>query len=341
MAKSTELLFRKRYGSNNIILFNSRLDLVEHLLNNNLSSYKLTPEEKADNNAIGKKSNRLQSYISHLLAGTGKRKITDEFIQSISAIIKDKLKEEIDDYDKIIRDVINSIEEINKERPKSKLNIDDSLFQELLTDFQQANYIAIFTSRPIELEANPNEYLLKIRTTTVNAIFNYILAPTHPAKYRYNFPNKTICILFWRKLSYLLIKKIQTEKLELTFKDALDKINIPYKESNDPIIDLKQKVNAFLTYCNNKQWIQVIELFEPVFIIPHVVFNPNELNNSKGFLLLGYKEDGIQLHKWLNHDIQTWQNTVWNVLKERRNNNPIKYIDSMEGNLNDFSIDFK
>lgn len=333
MDKPVYLLFEKRYGRDNIKLFLNRLDLVNHLLYYNLSKYKLPLGLKDE--MYPRESNRLQTYVSHLLSGTGKRKITNDFIESLGAIIDTKLGPDIIDKASITKEIINSIEAINNSATKQST---EELFDEYIYDQTHSKYIAVFTSNPIELEANPNDYLKKIRGNTINALVSYAFnssAVTAPVlKYRYNLPDKTTCILLWRKIALLVVKYLITNSKENEFSLAIEKLQLSYNNSDSEVIQLKYKVDAFLEYCNNSKLIEIYHLEEPVFVIPHTVFNPNEIHNGRGYLMLDYVDNTINLHKWSIGDFQTWRQYVWNVLKERNTGKSIKYVESSEQNTN-------
>ena len=160
-----------------------------------------------------------------------------------------------------------------------------------------------------------------------NDITNQLASVT---KYKYNFPERRTGILFWRKLALLLVKKIIHDALEDQFDIKLKKLNIAYPVTSNKTLNQLNKVNAYLNYCNDKNWIQVNEVVEPIFVTPHVVFNPNEINKAKAYILLGYEDDAIQLHKLSQFDTQVWRQYVWNVLKEKRSAINIKYADSIE-----------
>lgn len=328
MNKVQDLLFEQVYGTERIQLFLNRQDLLNKLLTNELSAYRV----RDANNSVeyARSSNRLQTYLSHILTGSGKRKITDDFTQSLTAIVAERLKGTDINAEFLVDNIIAEIESLNT----TASHRENALFDEFVNDQKTSKYIAVFTTAPIELEANPNVYLDKIRSVVIDTILNYDIGASSPSmpitKYKYNFPERITGILFWRKLSLLIVRKVLRESLEDKLDGILRKLNLVYRESNNKTIEIYEKVNQYLTYCNNQNWIQVNLVQEPIFVMPHVVFNPNETNNIKAYLLLGYKDETIQLHKLSTFDSQIWRQYVWNVLKEKRTSVNIKYIDSIE-----------
>src|ERR1700749_152633 len=248
MNEATRILFEEKFGKDYVRLFNNRLDLANNLLKDKDSHYYLNDNDSQDIEIYTKHLNRLQSYISQIFSGAGTRKITAEFKTSLKSLMVKKL-EGIDDVDShVLYDrVVKSLEEINVKNPDdypTSSNRNGSLLDDFFSDFKMASYAVVFTSRPLELEAKPNETILKIRNTIVEGIFNYLIESSSPKqKFRYNFPNYQLCILFWRRMSYLIIKKLQ---------DMGDRYNLIdnfmkkiYEENPDFINNFNNKIKSF------------------------------------------------------------------------------------------------
>lgn len=335
MNSPSHLLFEKEYGQAKTRLFLNRQDLLSKLLTDEGSKYYTGPANPIE---FAKESNRLQTYLSHLLSGTGKRKIVSALEDSLLHLISQKLEHEDVNYRAITDEITASISALNNVEEQKE----DDTFREFLNTQNESSYIAVFTSQPLELEANPNQQLKQIRTSLINAILNHRSNTTFTDrpinKYRYNFPDKITCILFWRKLSLLVMKRILNQSMELEFKECIDKLQITYQEHENYKIALKYQVDAYLSYCNSKTWIQVFQMDEPVFVLPYIVFNPNEISKAKGYIIR-YIDSSIELQKWTITEYQMWHRYVWNVLKQRSQSNPIKYADSIEKNIVNLDLD--
>ncbi|MBK7666258.1 MAG: hypothetical protein IPJ32_02315 [Sphingobacteriaceae bacterium] len=344
MNEAINLLFEQRFGANHIKLFESRLDLVVALLTDKDSSFKLTDEERNSGDVYSKHRNRLQSYISQILSGAGTRKVTPEFTTALAMLINKKLEgiEGVDPKelsDKIMSSLLQSPVKLPEE------------LEEYLNDFKEASYAAVFTSRPLELEANPNEIILRIRNATVDGICNYFLENSLlKQKFKYNLPTVQLGILFWRRLAYLLIKRLKADPNNLfdlknyiedvrlnnpiwqnEYLHKLKVIGINVDNSNDTgDSKLKKLVDEFLTYLNEKAILEVFETKEPVFVIPHIIFNPNESTKIKGYLFLDNKTEIIEVYKYRYRDLIGWKDNVWDTVKANKKTKSIPYIESIE-----------
>ena len=343
MSEAIRILFEQRFGNERVRLFESRLDLVIHLLNDEDSPYRLPEEKKVDVDSYSRHRNKLQSYISQILSGTGTRKITPEFNQTLKKLIVKKLKG-INGVDPIALsdNIMKSLSEGNTKQPEE--------LEEYLHDFKTSNYAVIFTSRPLELEANPNDIILKIRNATVDGICNHFLENfLVKQKYKYNFPNSHLGILFWRRLAYLLITKLKSNEESLNkireyinnarvknsnweeqYQEKLKALGIKLIEENGSERSLKNLVDRFLTLLNESASFQVFETKEPVFVIPHIVLDPNESNNLKGYIFLDHKTGNIELYKYSYRDLIVWKEKVWDTIKANKNTKSIHYITSIE-----------
>jgi hypothetical protein len=315
------LLFKKTYGSDDVTLFANGLDLATHLLNNPKSEYRLSEEERRDPIELSRATRRLQSYISLLINGRGVRKLTRKFTNSLHAIITEKLFYHNVNYEEVYSDIITSIEIANSS--ESQRGQDGFLF-EFLKEKKNANYIAIFTSRPLELEANPTDAIASIRSATLDALADYFMENGRIVKYSYNFPNEAICTLFWRELFQLLVDRVNERELTSQLSQFLSR-NGKVIKGNDKIQKIRYMVNSLLELSNAKSWIQVFHLKEPVFVIPHAVINPNEISNSKGYIFLGHEQPDINIFRYSPYDLQIWRTFVWDILKANRKGISVKY----------------
>lgn len=349
MNDATKILFEDRFGIEKSKLFNNKSDLAYTLLTAEGSQYRLTDSEIQDSNLYTKETNRIQSYISQIFSGTGTRKITKEFKDSLLMILTLKLQNVTNVNAKEIHNrVIKSLEEINLKQFGDSSN----LHQRFTKDFYDSNFAAIFSSRPLELEANPNESIIQIRNLIVEGICSYFTKAMPQKKYRYNFPTFQIGILFWRRISYLLIKKLNSDlnakflfqdymteiysvnsNLKSEFNNQLNREKIQLKEPQTEDEKLRISIYHFLSYLNENAFFQVFESKEPVFIIPHIVLNPNESTNLRGYLFLEKGNNTTELYKFAQVDLNIWREKVWDTIKANKNTKQIPFIVSIEDNI--------
>jgi len=344
MQTPATLLFDNQIDSKGS-LFKNRLELSTLLLKTNGSKYY---EDSLEPSVFNGKINSLQSYLSHVIAGTGIRKITPEFKQSLSYLIKERVKK-IESAEQIILNLFESIDYYNSIKNsithKNVHNKVIQIFQEMLHAQKNANYVAIFTNRPIELEADPDKYSLQIRQVTIDSILNYV-TEKGIIKYRFNFPSQNIAILFWRKLSYLLVKELHIENSDKiasidSFLKNREIDTSKIKKTPNEELNLKYKINEFLKIVNDEAWIQVIYLPEPVFVIPHIIFDPNEIKKSEGFIYMTSDSENFQIHKYQHFELLNWRERVWDLIKLNRKSVPIKFSDALEDNIDDFKLNLK
>lgn len=342
MAEAIQILFEQKFGKEQVTLFKNRLDLVIQLLHDDDSKYKLTDKDMTDATTYSKYRNRMQSYVSQVLGGTGTRTITSEFRETLKTLIAKKL-EGIDDVD------VNVLSEtIMKSLEERNVKLSEELI-EFLDDFKTARYTAVFTSHPIVLEANPNEVVLKIREAFIEGVCSHFLDKEIKQKFRYNLPSYNLCLLFWRRVCNLLIKKLNTDldyRLKLTtylsdfyaqnpdlqddFQIKIRSKKIPYSEAVTDEKKIKLLVDSYLHVINVKDIFQVFESLEPVFVIPHVVFNPNESSNKSGYIFLDLRNNSLGLYKYSDRDLTIWKDKVWNTLKANKKTNSVSYVESVE-----------
>ncbi len=347
MNEAINLLFEQRFGDNHAKLFESRLDLVVMLLTDNDSPYKLSEDEKNNGDVYSKHRNRLQSYVSQVLSGSRTRKLTPEFISTLKILINKKLSGVQGVDAKLLSErIMNSLLESVVKLPEE--------LEEYLSDFKTSSYAAIFTSRPLELEANPNDIILKIRNATVDGICNYFLENSPlKQKYKYNLPSYQLGILLWRRLSYLLIKKLQNDPNNLfhlkNYMDIVRSTNSNWENEykrkvslktlshlaneTPPDSNLKKIVDEFLAFVNENATLEVFETKEPVFIMPHIIFDPNESTKIKGYIFLDSKTSNVELYKYNYRDLIVWKDSVWDTIKANKKTKSIPYIDSIEDSV--------
>lgn len=352
MNEASRLLFEDKFGNEYARLFNSRLELATSLLKEPESFYYLKDEN--DNESYNKHLNRLQSYISQIFTGSGTRKITNDFKSSLKLVINKRFADLDTDVDSnsIYENVIKDLEFINsKSAGESSANSINTSLEDFVSDFKNSNYAVVFSSRPLELEANPNETMLTIRNNVVESICNNFLSSSNQ-KLRYNFPNRHLCILFWRRVSYLVIKRLENTSNGFTllkaFMDQVYDKNPKFIEnfdnnlkkhfielSNSDINNSSDKllVHHFFAYLNDRAIFQVFESAEPNFMIPYIIFNPNESNNIKGYIFLDNSTNSLELYKHGNRDLTVWKEKVWDTIKVNRKTTAISYVESIEDNV--------
>lgn len=318
MKEIFSLLLDNAFG-NSRPLFLSQHALAKEIVANNNSKYYIDQAEQPED--YKRAVSKLQTYISLLINDQGGRKLRQEFIDAVVEVVKCRRD---DNY-------LISDDDILKIRKAFETHLDryvqpqfDKLGLEYLRLRRTAAYIANFISRPIELEAHPEGPLLIIRDLVIDSLVD-VFSQIRVQKHRYNLPKYNTCIIFWRRILFLLTRRIQKDsslwdKLMIyLFINNLDLTSIKEETNNE--LRIKRAVFSFLKLVDEKMIFNVIHANDPLFLVPYTAFNPNEYHNTNIFLLLNITYNNIKFHKLDDIDTSVWRERVWDVAKSNTDKN--------------------
>lgn len=326
MKKAKEILFEELYGEKP--LFNSQQEFVNLLLNDPESSY-YTPEDSED---YPQKVNRLKTYLSQLLSGSVSRKMTPIFKRSLENLIKKRLTDTAFNPIEVSEEIINTLKEKNQ---LANQGVFIPLFnpkKELIDTIEKANYVLVITARPFDISDNESKF--SFQNFLIQDLFSSLANPERPMKYfRFNFPLKSLCELFWLAL-YKNLEKTLSQKMAsnvfietLYLKSLINPSLYNAIKSKEEITesDISFVTNELIVYLNRNKFVHVFLVDAPIFSAPMIVTNPNDLKKSNAFIIIENETKYTQINKLPVEDILTWKLFVYDRMKTQNAGQQIDY----------------
>jgi len=317
-----ELLFQKGYPETP--LFKTQQELVYLLISNINTKYYVSKEDTV---AYGKALNRLKAYLSQLLSKSVKRNVSVDLKNGLALLVKERLKNTDYDVDFVFEEIITSLEEKNSTQLHHHSN--PNIVDQLYTDISLARYIAVITSKPIELQGTSTTQSLQ------TVFFNDLLEEMKkdlPAKhYSFNFPSKDYCFLLWNGLRKLLIQFLRKNNsmsfISDLYRNFLTKTYtyIQFEQTASLSRDLLlQSADEILESLNRNRVVTVFEVSAPIYSMPLIALNPNEAKNCRIYAVL---EDEIStsIHRYSQQDTVLWRLFYWNKIRSQDRGIPVYY----------------
>ncbi len=316
MQSPEELLFEKSYGGK--LLFRNQQELVNQLLNNNTSDYFIA--EDSENYTI--RLNRLKSYISQLLSENVIRNITPAFKRSLEKLLESRLH--LSDFSpkEVAAQIISALAERNKPSNIKTFISQQNPFNELIDDISSANYILVITARHFDIVNNNSKFSLQ--DFLIKDLFSSLIhTEQYPKYYRFNFPLRSLCDLFWLALRKMLEKMLFQTRLSKEIIETLYLKNLItqhiyatlFQNKNIEEKDIKILAEELIKYLSLNKYIQVFLVDAPIFTAPLIVINPNDMRKSKAFLLLENGSNNTNINKLAIEDILPWKYFVFDRMK--------------------------
>jgi hypothetical protein len=330
MKNAANLLFEQPF--NNEPLFKNQLDLVNQFLNEPTSPYHTDSKESEK---YLRAQNRLKAYISQLLSATVSRNITEEFKEALLIVVEKKLKGFPHDTEEIVESILEALRQKNSSVIKSdtKSNAVDQFYN----DLHSANYIAVITSKPLEIEVDTPLSIFSLRRFLFHDLIERLRDPNKDLKiYRFNFPMDSYGSLFWRGLKRILTNYLKKDKSIELFNSLHSKFTIRTetlmsicKKNEITDNDVNEVANEVLTQLNTNRFIMVFHTNAPIYGMPMIALNPAEHKNIKIYTLLEDDSQGPGVFKYSENDALLWRVFVWDKLKSKQYAGAeIKYIDA-------------
>ena len=318
MATATELLFGIPY--NGKILFKRQLDLVQELLNTSESAYYV---EKADIEKYEREATRLKTLVSQLLSTTVSRNVPPEFPSSLRAIIQKKI-ESPQLVDQIVKDILEDLKVKNESSKSHTKHL--SAFDRLKSEFNAANYIAIITANPLEIELDTISDGFSLRKLFVDDFLTFISNPHEGLKkYRLLLPLESTCQLFWKGLKnivFTFIKRNQYDDslMKLISERYAGQYNEPNLFNNDLPLDeyIERLTSSLITSLNNEGNIVVFAHTTPLFNLPTIAINPADTRHARIYSLQDSEKDELYVHTYSINEAVLWRIFVWDRIKTKQ-----------------------
>lgn len=314
---AVELLFQTK-ADNGDFLFKNQVDIAIQLLNDPDSKYHVNRANEADYN---KSQTRLRTYISQLLSSSAYRTVTEDLKTSLFAVIRKKIVDEARAA-LLVNAIIDDLKLKNTETVK--LEVKTNIVDEFISDFALAKYIAIITSKPLEIEAGINTNNFSLRRTFFSDFFDLLSNPSKDLKhYRFNFPLDSTAILFWKGIKRILFKQLRRNLLNRAILDSLYSKFALKTETYNSIEGAKNLTeenlsiiaDEILELLNRNRYIVVITTSSPIFGMPLIAINPAESRNFKLYALLDDDSEIPTVYKYTTEDKILWRLFVWDKIK--------------------------
>ena len=324
------LLFKKEF--NGKPLFKNQLDLVTQLLTTRQYSV-----DSNDPEAFSRAQTRLKTYISQILSASGNRNITEDLRISLEQILSEKLNDPLAatiTVDDIVKDLKEKSASVNKQIIKG------SLVEQLNNDINNANYIALFTARPLEIASPTILSKFSFRFFLLMDLLDCLINKEKEIKfYRFNFPLDSSAVLFWKGLkkilfNYLLANIQKDFIIDILYeKFTLKTLTVQQLKQKETILpeNVINVVNEMLELLNRNKKIMVFVLNTPVYAIPILALDPAEAKNAKVYAILNNEKNDEPIFKYQYDDAMLWRLFVWDQLKTERfggRNIPFTYFAS-------------
>jgi len=319
------LLFE--YNIDGAPLFRNQTELVNELLNRKSSQFYRSEEKLVKAERI-----RLKTYVSQLLSDTTNRHLSDELITSLRKIAQEKkIKVSSEELDEYFETLIKSIRSKNKKdnfRSRNSLPFDSSA-SDFFPNIVDANYITIFTAREAKLKIELKNKKVSLAEFFLDDILNNILDNRPTKYYRFNFPRKETCILFWRGIKKELINYLESQKsiTEWVGRNAVEKLGVRPTELfskstpiENPYLYVANKIAQNLS---DNNLVSVYQTELPVFTVPVIAIDPHDIIKSKAYLLLLNETGEDNIHKMTTEEFYNWRFYVWENLRLNKSKNSL------------------
>jgi len=318
MTSADKILFEQIFD--NQPLFRNQLDLVTQLLMDENTPY-FVDQQNVDQ--YSKAQNRLKTYISQILSTTVARSITEDFKKGLNALLSKKLKGTGHNSEGVVNLIIEDLKDKNSRITKAEVR--NSVTEQFYSDLITASYIAVITSRPLEIEMESSSEEFSLRHFLFTDLLERLNDPGKDLKYyRFNFPMDTYGHLFWRGLKRILHNFITKnwsakllESLHSKFTIKTDTWLSLAKNDKLNTSEIEYVVNEVLLLLNTNRYILVFHATIPIYGMPLVILNPSEQFNIKVYALFDTDTKKINIMKYSDKDTVLWRVFVWDKLKSK------------------------
>lgn len=316
--QAAKLLFEEPFLDNP--LFNSQLDLANSLLSEPTTKYYV---DRNDVENYNKALTRLKTYISQLLSTSVTRTLTEDFKNGLKIVIQTRLKGDSEKAKSITEEVISIIQKKNYLSGKHELK--SNVIEQFDSDFSSANYIAVITSRPIEIDDPEKNALSPLRKNLIIDLVDRLFDKEKDLKYyRFNFPVDTFALLFWRFLKRILIRefksRINPNTLDVLYnKFAIKTKTLEHLNGRTPsMADLDNLVNETIELLNRNRYILVFVTSAPIYSVPLVAMDPSNTKHIKVYAMLQAEDETVNYYKMPSNELMLWRVFFWDALKAKK-----------------------
>jgi hypothetical protein len=308
-------------------LFKSQSELVAGLLNTTF--YRIGSQDLFEQT---KALNRLKTYVSQLLSGSGNRSITRELREAMAHVLTERLPEPALRA-RVLDDIFDAMREKSATAAREIKPTIHATFQQQVA---ASSYVVAITSTQVKVDlAKDGETISLGQFLAADLLDTIRRRRGQIKKYRFNFPLKSDCEVFWigvrSALSHhLYALSAQTEQEPYFIFDGssvapefLELLN-EYRRLQDALLetaafDLRRKIiqnhsYSFVSMLNRLRIIRVFATEEPIFAIPMIILEPADNANSKLFSLIEDEKSQTHVIQLSREYTIQWRRFVWNKL---------------------------
>ncbi|PSL44977.1 hypothetical protein CLV51_105352 [Chitinophaga niastensis] len=343
MVDANELLFERLFDG--VPLFKNQLDLVTSLVST--PAY-MVPSDDLD--ARTKAINRLKAYISQLLSGNANRLITQDLRVSLSLLLAERIKDKRQREELILlifesmrrKSSIPSVKEV---RQPSK-----NFFQ---NDIAESSYISIITATTINADLIKDDRKMSLTDFFLLDLYESLFNKKSLYKqYRFNFPIRSDCEVFWLGLESGLAKLLEQlfdnqnlisflHDYKFVIKSTTYNVYQKYQElaaeiltDDNRLFEIRQHLirnisKDMVEFLNRNETIKTFHVEEPIYSIPLVALDPNIPGLTKLYALIEEENRQINILKCSHENMLLWRRFVWNQLitSKKARNIPCPYLE--------------
>lgn len=307
------LLFHSLYGGSP--LFKSQLEFVQKLLHHAESPY-FQIDRNTDEYA--KETNRLKAYVSQLLSESVNRNLTEKFKIGLLVLLKERLG---NNYDEIYEQILAALQDKNSVAKTSDKT--PHFVDKVYRDLAAGNYIAVITSRPLEISANLEQKVFSFQKFFIQDLIDSFLQPGKNLKrYRFNFPLTQYAEIFWKELKKIIVSFLVAKRHEVALHNGLMKNYLVSIEllsllkSASPIQSkvVEEIAEEILMHLAEYRYLLVFVVEAPIYSMPIIAIDPDDPINSRIYAVLDTSQS-VHIHKYLQEDYTLWRLFVWDKLK--------------------------
>lgn len=319
MSVATNILFESQGDSKP--LFSNQLDLVTALLNDPNTPYFVRNNEVEK---YQKAQTRLKTYISQLLSSSTSRTVTEDFKNGLLVVVSKRLNLDYQNILELVDQVILDLKEKNASHSKNEVK--PNFVEQFASDIENAHYLAVITSKPLEIELPDKGAFPPLRRYLFNDLISRLYDPNKDLKYyRFNFPTSSYGSLFWRGLKRILTRHFKNNPTQHLFDSLYHKftiktdtwVNVTQPDSITEEL-IEKIVDETLEQLNRNRYILIFTTTAPVYSLPLIVMEPSDNRNIKVYAMLEMEIDKLHLFRFPDNDALLWRLFVWDQLKAKK-----------------------
>ena len=252
------------------------------------------------------------------------RSITEDFKKGLTLAIELKLGTDQGKVAAIMESILTWIREKNSSVIKSEVKT--TVIEQFVTDLNEANYLAIITSRPLEIDEPGKSPTPSLRKFLFTDLIGRLYDKEKDIKfYRFNFPTENFGLLFWRGLRRILLRQFTREPSRELFESLYQKFlikldtweNISKLDKFSPEL-IEEITEEILTHLNSRRYILVFTTTAPIYGLPMIIMNPTDSKNTKVYALLEADSEKMSIFRFPEQETLLWRLFVWDSLKSKR-----------------------